>query len=99
MNIAYNMDCLEAMKEMKDNEFDLAIVDPPYGIGNWVPSNVSKKGKKANKNVEWNEEKDRPSIQYFDELRRVSKNQIIWGLIIIIVLILMEPQLYGIKAI
>jgi site-specific DNA-methyltransferase (adenine-specific) len=29
----YNMDCMEAMKEMKDNEFDLAIVDPPYGIG------------------------------------------------------------------
>jgi site-specific DNA-methyltransferase (adenine-specific) len=29
----YNMDCMEAMKKMKDNEFDLAIVDPPYGIG------------------------------------------------------------------
>ena len=29
----YNQDCLEAMKEMKDNQFDLAIVDPPYGIG------------------------------------------------------------------
>lgn len=31
MNIAYNMDCLAAMREMKDNEFDLAVVDPPYG--------------------------------------------------------------------
>ena len=33
MNIAYNMDCMEAMREMPDNAFDLAVVDPPYGIG------------------------------------------------------------------
>lgn len=33
MNIAYNMDCLAAMREMPDNAFDLAVVDPPYGIG------------------------------------------------------------------
>ena len=33
MNIAYNADCLAAMKEMPDNAFDLAVVDPPYGIG------------------------------------------------------------------
>ena len=33
MNIAYNMDCLEAMREMPDNAFDLAVVDPPYGNG------------------------------------------------------------------
>lgn len=33
MNIAYNMDCLEAMREMPDNAFDLAVVDPPYGDG------------------------------------------------------------------
>ena len=31
MNVAYNMDCLEAMREMQDNAFDLAVVDPPYG--------------------------------------------------------------------
>jgi site-specific DNA-methyltransferase (adenine-specific) len=35
----YNMDCMEAMKKMKDNEFDLAIVDPPYGIGIGISSN------------------------------------------------------------
>ena len=33
MNIAFNADCLEAMKEMPDNAFDLAVVDPPYGDG------------------------------------------------------------------
>lgn len=33
MNVAYNMDCLEAMKQMPDNAFDLAVVDPPYGLG------------------------------------------------------------------
>lgn len=36
MNIAYNMDCLEAMKQMPDNAFDLAVVDPPYGDGSQV---------------------------------------------------------------
>lgn len=35
-NIAYNMDCLEAMKQMPDNAFDLAVVDPPYGDGSQV---------------------------------------------------------------
>lgn len=33
MNVAYNMDCLTAMREMPDNAFDLAVVDPPYGDG------------------------------------------------------------------
>lgn len=32
MNVAYNMDCMEAMRTMKDNEFDLAVVDVPYGV-------------------------------------------------------------------
>ena len=40
MNIAYNMDCLEAMKSMPDNAFDLAVVDPPYGDG----QNVDNRG-------------------------------------------------------
>ncbi len=55
------MDCLEAMKDMEDNAFDLAIVDPPYGIGI----------------AEW--DKNPPTKEYFKELFRVSKNQIIWG--------------------
>tara|TARA_R100001460_G_scaffold84055_1_gene125040 strand:+ start:62 stop:643 length:582 start_codon:yes stop_codon:yes gene_type:complete len=64
---------MEAMKEMSDNQFDLAIVDPPYGIGNWVQQTGNKRGKK----VDWNDSK--PNKQYFKELERVSKEQIIWG--------------------
>ena len=69
----HNKDCMEAMKEMSDNQFDLAIVDPPYGIGNWVQQTGNKRGKK----VDWNDSK--PNKQYFKELERVSKEQIIWG--------------------
>ena len=59
----YNQDCLEAMKKMSDNQFDLAIVDPPYGI------NIAK----------WDAIDMKPNNEYFIELLRVSKNQIIWG--------------------
>ena len=65
----YNQDCLEAMKEMSDNQFDLAIVDPPYGID--VKTRVFNDGKKWDSNI--------PPKEYFDELFRISKNQIIWG--------------------
>tara|TARA_Y100001938_G_scaffold144379_1_gene218849 strand:- start:330 stop:935 length:606 start_codon:yes stop_codon:yes gene_type:complete len=66
----YNQDCMEAMKEMSENQFDLAIVDPPFGIGNFVQTN---KGQK----VDWNDET--PTDVYFKELKRVSKNRIIFG--------------------
>jgi len=76
----YNKDCLEALKEMQDNEFDLAIVDAPYGIGISGQKEI-KKGKKSDrkhhKEKEW--DKEIPSKEYFNELQRVSKNQIIWG--------------------
>jgi len=68
-------DCLEAMREMKDNQFDLAIVDPPYGIDrngmNMGNSVFNKDDKKWDKNT--------PTPEYFNELFRVSKNQLIWG--------------------
>ena len=70
-------DCMDYMKKLEDNAFELAIVDPPYGIGNWIPSNVSKKGKKASKEVNWNN--SIPSKGYFAEVERVSKERIIWG--------------------
>jgi len=66
----FNMDCMEAMKDMDDNQFDLAIVDPPYGIGNFVQSDKKHECK-------WNEEI--PDKKYFIELSRVSKERIIWG--------------------
>ena len=82
----YNRDCLEAMKEMKDNQFDLAIVDPPYGINADKNQNElgGKKGftknsgtyKKYHK-TDW--DNSVPCINYFNELKRVSKNYIVWG--------------------
>ena len=76
-----NIDCLEAMKQMDDNEFDLAIVDPPYGLG------IDGQKKSVNKNPKHNRKEHKrknwdssiPSKEYFDQLFRVSNNQIIWG--------------------
>ena len=70
-----NMDCLEAMRQMTDNQFDLAIVDPPYGIS--VNKMTLGSGKYKNKGKAWDSET--PSQEYYDELFRVSRNQIIWG--------------------
>ena len=73
----YNKDCMEALKEFKDNQFDLAIVDPPYrdakdnDMNQWNRKYIEN-GRLKN----WN---DKPTKEYFDELFRVSKNQIIWG--------------------
>jgi site-specific DNA-methyltransferase (adenine-specific) len=65
-------DCMDYMRGLPDNAFELAIVDPPYGIG--LASN-SFRGKQKKKS--WDE--NIPSKKYFDELMRVSCNQIIWG--------------------
>jgi len=81
----YLEDCVTALKRFNDNHFDLAIVDPPYGIGfDGHDQIIGKKGndkgfssKKLYDIKEW--DKDRPTIEYFAELKRVSKNQIIWG--------------------
>ena len=96
-----NADCMEYMKAIPDKYFDLAIVDPPYGIGQPKQSNLQGyngreslyiiqqknrlntgveklKDRKLNKsNCEW--DNAIPSEQYFTELKRISKNQIIWG--------------------
>ena len=74
----YLMDCMEGMKGYADNYFDLAVVDPPYGI-NINESIGRRKGEKHSgyKKVKWDNEI--PCKDYFIELFRVSKNQIIWG--------------------
>ena len=72
-----NIDCLEAMKQMDDNQFDLAIVDPPYGLGKSVVNSGGRFKRYENKNGNWDLEI--PSKEYFEELFRVSRNQIIWG--------------------
>ena len=81
-------DCMNVMKDYKDNHFDLAIVDPPYGIGADKPSkkpNICKQKNGTYLSVEQNEYKHKdwdnttPNKKYFEELFRVSKNQIIFG--------------------
>jgi len=86
----YNCDNMELMAKYPDNYFDLAIVDPPYGIGadeaqnNSAEQRIKANGKtkagrgyKLYKKSEW--DNDIPNSEYFKELFRVSKNQIIWG--------------------
>ena len=70
-----NEDNMKLMGRYEDNHFDLAIVDPPYGIGMGGNLNVNAKVNYDNKN--W--DTAIPSNEYFDEVKRVSKNQIIWG--------------------
>ena len=74
----YNCDCMEFMKNISDKHFDLAIVDPPYGL---KKSSVTGRGKLINirlatANMSWD---IAPTQEYFDQLFRISKNQIIWG--------------------
>ena len=67
-----NEDNMELMKRYEDNYFDLAIVDPPYGIS--ISSNPVRQ---QHEKKEW--DNSIPKKEYFEELKRVSKNQIIWG--------------------
>ena len=79
-----NEDNMDLMARYEDNYFDLAIVDPPYGIDLANMNMGAGKSKKASKiqNRKWKPkdwDKNTPTKEYFDELKRVSKNQIIWG--------------------
>lgn len=76
MNVAYNVDCMEYMRTLPDKAFDLAVVDPPYGIG-MDGGCVGYKGDNVFEKKGW--DKSTPGKEYFDELFRVSENQIIWG--------------------
>lgn len=74
----FNMDCMEGMKRYQDNHFELAIVDPPYGINIMNSGGHPKKhGFKNWEKKEW--DNTIPDASYFNELFRVSENQIIWG--------------------
>lgn len=89
MTQVFNRDCMEAMKEFPDKFFELAIVDPPYGIGEGNKKNKTRSSFTGfGDNKRWVAAKDYgggewdhsiPHESYFAELRRVSKNQIIWG--------------------
>ena len=70
----HNVDCMEYMKSCKDKQFSLAICDPPYGI------NINSSGRLGyygGKGKTWDNEI--PTKEYFEELKRISENQIIWG--------------------
>lgn len=83
LNELYNMDCMEGMKLIPDKYFDLAIVDPPYFNG---PNKRKYYGRNINrlpvrkKFYESIESWDIPDEEYFKELKRISKNQIVWGI-------------------
>ena len=91
----YNMDCMDGMKDFPDNYFELAIVDPPYGLGGGTFANDTRFGERF---ARYNHKSDTkiahgaghwhysdvtwdiaPNDEYFSELFRVSQNQIIWG--------------------
>ena len=76
-----NEDCMDLLKRTPDNYYDLAICDPPYGGNDAIGlKNNTSKGKQATKRTDYNVFKNvAPDIEYFKELKRVSKNQIIWG--------------------
>lgn len=78
----YNMDCMDGMKQFPDKYFELAIVDPPYGLkesGCQSGGENNYLGRRAFKRSAVDIWDKKPSEEYFEELFRVSKNQIIWG--------------------
>lgn len=79
----HNIDCMDFMRNIPYKHYDLAIVDPPYGIGEdgsrGNPASAKWKNPKPTKHSVKKWDKIPPTKEYFDELFRVSKNQIIWG--------------------
>ena len=76
-SVVYNEDCVQGLKRFTDNYFDLAIVDPPYGIGAENHAGNADNGWKQWDKKSW--DNAIPTAEYFEQLFRVSKNQIIWG--------------------
>ena len=86
---AYNENCIDVMRRYPKEYFDLAIVDPPYGINrlemSWTAQSNSNNGKSQADSSKWASyeikkwDNERPSAEYWAELKRVSKNQIVWG--------------------
>ena len=77
----FNEDCMVGMARYPDKHFDLAIVDPPYGLGiDGQKLSISKKPKHNRKeHIQKDWDSHIPNRDYFKELFRISKNQIIWG--------------------
>lgn len=79
MNIVHNIDCMEFMKDKPDNYYDLAITDPPYGIQQKKLTRFKRKTIQHEQHEKCKKWDTRPKSEYFLELKRISKNQIIWG--------------------
>lgn len=77
-SVVYLMDCMDAMAQMGDREFGLAVVDPPYGMKKSSTNGAGKlKHRALNRmNTDWD---TAPTQSYFDELFRVANNSVIWG--------------------
>ena len=73
----FNCDCNDLMAHIPEKHFELSCVDPPYGIGIASKSKLSGTSKKEYSVKDW--DSNVPPIEYFNELKRISKNQIIWG--------------------
>jgi len=78
-NELYNINCMKWMEDKPDNYYDLAMVDVPYGIGQGGKGNKSRRKLAIAKDYKDYGDDKSPDKGYFDELLRVSKNQIIWG--------------------
>lgn len=76
-----NMDCMAYLKGLPDKAFDLAVVDPPYGIGRSGQTETFTKNPKHKRKhfAEKGWDTETPASEYWNELFRVSKNQIVWG--------------------
>ena len=77
-SVVYNEDCVEGLKRFSDNYFDLAIVDPPYSETFNTDACADNKGKKGSYKLD-TLNNHLPTEEYWNELFRVSKNQIVWG--------------------
>jgi len=81
---AYNMDCMDFMKDLPDNYYDLAIVDPPYGIGCDNTLQIEKPDRPStwggvDKYIEKKWDSITPKSAFFSSLHMISKNQVVWG--------------------
>jgi site-specific DNA-methyltransferase (adenine-specific) len=76
-NKVYLEDCIEALKRFSDGYFDIAVVDPPYGIGANKMQLGNGKKKIYRGEADW--DNAIPTAEYWEQLFRVSKNQIVWG--------------------
>lgn len=78
-SVVFNEDCIQGMKRYPDNHFHLAIVDPPYGIGRDKKQNKNNGKWRFKKYHDSDWDSEAPNEEYWKELFRVSKNQIVWG--------------------